>query len=156
MRAATLSGVEPVALPDRPVVLTLADLRGRDLVAVHARLGAPDGCAFVGHEVHLVYRDADAALQPRAVVLVDGIVVRTAPLLQRNAASPFVGQLIARVLPQFGSLLGLLPRTAGLELVFASCRVFVHEDRVAHVAPNAAPLGLFVLPGELACVTAAG
>lgn len=148
--------MEPVQPPDRPVVLAAADLLGRDLVAVHARLGAPDACAFVGHEVHLRYRDGDDVVQPRAVVLVDGIVVRTLPLLQRNAASPCVGQLIARVLPQFGALLGLLPRAAGLELVFASCRVFVHEDRVAHVAPVATPLGLYVLPGELPPFTAAG
>lgn len=134
----------------------MADLRGRDLVAVHARLGAPDACAFVGHEVHLGYRDADDALRPRAVVLVDGVVVRVEAQLQRSTASPFVGQLIGRVLPQFGALLGLLPRAAGLELVFASCRVFVHEDRVAYVAPAATPLGLFVLPGELPPFTAAG
>jgi hypothetical protein len=148
--------VEPVQLPDRPVVLATAELRGRDLVAVHARLGAPAACAFVSHEVHLGYRDGDDVVQPRGVVLVDGIVVCTVPRLQRNAASPCVGQLIARVLPQFGALLGLLPRKAGLELVFASCRVFVHEDRVAHVAPVATPLGLYVLPGELPPFTAAG
>ena len=151
-----LSSVEPAALPDRPDVLAAADLRGRDLVAVHARLGAPDGCTFVGHEVHLVYRDAHDAPQPRAVVLVDGIVVRTVPLLQRNAAAPYGGQLIARVLPQLGPMLGLLQSPAGIELVFSSCRVFVHEDRVAYVAPTTAPLGLFVLPGELPPFTAAG
>lgn len=137
-------------------MLATADLLGRDLAAVHARLGNPVHCAFAGHELLLAYEvDAGEAL-PRAVVLVDGIVVRTLPRLRRRAASPFGGQLIGRVLPSFGPLLGMLTKSAGLELVFATSRVFVHEDRVAHVAAATAPLGLFVLPGELARVTAAG
>lgn len=170
-------------------MLATADLLGRDLTAVHARLGNPVRCAFAGHELLLAYECDDGALgdsgddsadgdsrnrrddrdpsrsgaasdrgvvRPRAVVLVDGVVVQVLPRLRRRASSPFGGQLIGRVLPAFGPLLGMLTKSAGLELVFATCRVFVHEDRIAHVATATLPLGLFVLPGELARVTAAG
>lgn len=153
---AMVVGVEPRLSNDRPPVLATADLRGRDLAAVHARLGNPSSCAFDGHELLLAYESDDGEAMPRALVLADGIVVRALPRLRRRPASPFGGQLIARVLPALGPLLGMLSRPAGLELVFASSRVFVHEDRVAHLAPAPAPLGMFVLPGDLGPFTAAG
>lgn len=132
-----------------------ADLCGRDVATAHAWLGAPLACTFHDHEVWLGYHDGDGTLRADAVVFVDGVVVRAAARLRANSRAAWGGQFVERVLPAFGRLLALLPARAGLQLVFASSCVFVHDGRVVHVAPRPRQHGIWLLPGSPA-VTAAG
>ncbi|MFO1032025.1 MAG: hypothetical protein U1F60_13185 [Planctomycetota bacterium] len=140
-----------------PIVLAAADLCGRDVVALHARLGAPDCCAFRGHTVHLGYRRPDGALQPSAVVLQDGVVVQAPGRLRRNRRAQWGGRLVHEALSAFGRLLGLYTLPAGLEVVCEGARLFVHEERIVHAEPPPQGLGIWVLPGSReAGLTAAG
>lgn len=146
-----------LAVDTEPIVLATADLCGRDVVAVHGRLGAPDCCAFRGHEVHLGYHTPDGALQPSAVVLLDGVVVQAPGRLRRNRRAHWGGRLVHEALSAFGRLLGLYSLPAGLEVVCEGARLFVHEERIVHAEPPPQGLGIWVLPGLRAVgLTAAG
>lgn len=136
-----------VRVNQEPIVLAAADLCGRDVVALHGRLGAPACCTFRGHEVHLGYCTEDGALLPSAVVLQDGVVVQAPGRLRRNQRAPWGGRLVHEALSAFGRLLGLYTLPAGLEVVCEGARLFVHEERIVHAEPSPQGLGIWVLPG---------
>jgi hypothetical protein len=114
-------------------------LVGADVGMVGARLGPPLRCESVGDEVHLGYGGSDGDLIPDAIVLVDGVVVRERAVRRSPPAlhGYWIGQPIERLLATFGLPLRSAGRGVLQRLTFPAVHVFVHEGRVASVAPRA-------------------
>lgn len=118
--------------------LPTTSLVGADVGAVGARLGPPLSCAAVGEEVHLGYGGLDRDLVADAVVLVDGVVLRTRPC-RRSPPSLhgyWIGQPIECLLANFGAPVAVVTGMALQELTLPAFQVCVHEGRVVAIGPR--------------------